>query len=112
MGSDAGDGKVCKQGAVVESAGDLAYAAAHPFHENAVLYDVCGAVAPRLGARAHRIVEREFLFGGEHDAVYRACGESDVVFAPFGAVAVIGGEVRDEGDLGSFGVSGRRCHKT
>ena len=103
MGVHAGDGEVGKQGAVVESAGHLAHAAAHAFHEGAVLNDVCRAVAARFGARSHRIVERELVLGQDDGAVDRLRGKGDVVFAVLGAVAVIGGEFRYHGDLRRFG---------
>ena len=103
MGVHAGDDEVGEQSAVVESAGHLAHAAAHAFHEGAVLNDVCRAVAALLGARSHGVVEGKFVLRQNHGAVDRLCGESDVVFAVLGAVAVIGGEFRYHGDLRRFG---------
>ena len=102
----AGDGKVGKQRAVIERARHLAHSAAHTFHESAVVYDESRLIAALLRARSHRVVEGEFLFGREQDAVYGGGCEGDVMFAVFGAVAVIGGELGDEGDLGRFGVRG------
>ena len=100
----AGYRKVREQGAVVKGAGHLTHSSAHSLHVLSLHDDESGTVAPLFRARAHRVVERKLLLGQYDGAVYRLCGEGDVVFPVFGAVPVIGGKLGYEPYLGLFGV--------